>query len=55
MNTPVTILSGYLGTGKTTLVNQLLRSNQGKKIAILVNEFGNLPIDEDLIEAKDEQ
>jgi len=54
MNTPVTILSGYLGTGKTTLVNQLLRKNQEKKIAILVNEFGNLPIDEDLIEAKDE-
>lgn len=51
---PVTIISGYLGAGKTTLVNQMLRQAAGTKIAVLVNEFGALPIDEDLIEAKDD-
>jgi len=50
----VTIIGGYLGAGKTTLVNHLLRHANGKRLAILVNEFGALPIDEDLIEAKDE-
>lgn len=49
---PVTILGGYLGAGKTTLVNHLLRNANGKKLAVLVNEFGALPIDEDLIEAE---
>lgn len=51
---PVTILGGYLGSGKTTLVNHLLRNAQGKRLAILVNEFGDLPIDADLIEAQDD-
>ena len=51
---PVTILGGYLGSGKTTLVNHILRNNTNKKIAILVNEFGDLPIDEDLIESRDD-
>jgi len=50
----VTIIGGYLGAGKTTLVNQLLRHANGKRLAVLVNEFGALPIDEDLIEARDE-
>ena len=50
--TPVTILGGYLGAGKTTLVNHLLRNANGKRLAILVNEFGELPIDADLIEAQ---
>lgn len=49
---PVTIIGGYLGAGKTTLVNHLLRNANGRKLAILVNEFGALPIDEDLIEAQ---
>jgi G3E family GTPase len=49
---PVTIIGGYLGAGKTTLVNHLLRTANGRKLAILVNEFGALPIDEDLIEAQ---
>ena len=48
----VTILGGYLGAGKTTLVNQMLRQADGKRLAVLVNEFGALPIDEDLIEAE---
>lgn len=51
---PVTIIGGYLGAGKTTLVNQLLRNANGQKLAVLVNEFGALPIDEDLIEAQDD-
>ena len=51
---PITIIGGYLGAGKTTLVNHLLRHAEGVKLAILVNEFGELPIDEDLIEAQDD-
>lgn len=51
---PTTIIGGYLGAGKTTLVNQLLRNADGRRLAILVNEFGALPIDEDLIEAADD-
>lgn len=51
---PVTIIGGYLGAGKTTLVNHLLRHADGLRIAVLVNEFGALPIDEDLIEAQDD-
>ncbi len=50
----VSIIGGYLGAGKTTLVNNLLRNANGVKIAVLVNEFGALPIDEDLIEAQDD-
>lgn len=51
---PVTLIGGYLGAGKTTLVNQLLRHADGMRIAVLVNEFGEMPIDDDLIEARDE-
>ena len=51
---PVTIVSGYLGAGKTTFVNNALRKANGLKLAILVNEFGNLAIDEDLIIAQDD-
>lgn len=50
---PVTVIGGYLGAGKTTLVNHLLRNANGRRLAILVNEFGELPIDADLIEADD--
>jgi G3E family GTPase len=52
--TPVTVIGGYLGSGKTTLVNHLLRNADGKRLAILVNEFGDLQIDADLIEAQDD-
>ena len=52
---PVTIVSGYLGAGKTTLVNNALRKANGLKLAILVNVFGNLGIDEDLIIAQDDK
>jgi G3E family GTPase len=51
---PVTVIGGYLGAGKTTLVNHLLRHADGLKLAVLVNEFGALPIDADLIEAQDD-
>ncbi|MBT6273757.1 MAG: GTP-binding protein [Chromatiales bacterium] len=51
---PVTVIGGYLGAGKTTLVNRTLRQANGLRLAVLVNEFGDLPIDADLIEAQDE-
>jgi len=51
---PVSVIGGYLGAGKTTLVNHLLRHANGLRLAVLVNEFGTLPIDADLIEARDE-
>lgn len=46
---PVTIITGFLGAGKTTLVRHLLQNNQGRKIAVLVNEFGEVGIDGDLL------
>lgn len=50
---PVTVIGGYLGAGKTTLVNALLRQAGGQRLAVLVNDFGALAIDADLIEAED--
>lgn len=54
MKLPVTVIGGYLGAGKTTLINHLLRNADGLRLAVLVNEFGALAIDEDLIEAEDD-
>lgn len=48
---PVTIITGFLGSGKTTLIRHLLQNNQGRRIAVLVNEFGELGIDGDLLRA----
>ena len=45
----MTVIGGFLGAGKTTLVNHLLRNADGLRIAVLVNDFGALPIDRDLI------
>ena len=50
---PVTVIGGYLGTGKTTLVNHLLRAADGRRLAVLVNDFGATPIDRDLIVSGD--
>jgi len=46
---PVTVITGFLGSGKTTLIRQQLQNNQGKRIAVLVNEFGEIGIDGDLL------
>jgi G3E family GTPase len=52
---PVTVLTGFLGSGKTTLLNHILGSKHGKRIAVIENEFGEVPIDNDLvITAKEE-
>ena len=42
---PVTVLTGYLGAGKTTLLNHILTHEHGKKVAVIVNEFGEIGID----------
>ena len=47
--TPVTIVTGFLGAGKTTLVNYILNGNHGKTIAVIENEFGEVNIDEALV------
>ena len=52
---PVTVVGGYLGAGKTTLVNSLLRQADGRRLAVMVNEFGALPIDASLVEAADDR
>ena len=52
---PVTVLTGYLGAGKTTLLNRILSENHGKKYAVVVNEFGQIGIDNDLIVESDEE
>jgi G3E family GTPase len=51
---PVTLLSGFLGAGKTTLLNYILKENHGKRIAVIENEFGEIPIDHDLVIGVDE-
>lgn len=53
-STPVTVLTGYLGAGKTTLLNRILTEPHGKKFAVIVNEFGEVGIDNDLIVESDE-
>lgn len=52
---PVTVLTGYLGAGKTTLLNRILTGNHGKRYAVIVNEFGEVGIDNDLIVESDEE
>ena len=52
---PVTVLTGYLGAGKTTLLNRILTESHGKRYAVIVNEFGEIGIDNDLIVESDEE
>ncbi|MDJ0546753.1 MAG: GTP-binding protein, partial [Microcystis sp. M53601_WE4] len=44
---PVTVITGFLGAGKTTLIRHLLQNNQGRRVAVMVNEFGEVGIDGD--------
>ena len=53
--TPVTVLTGYLGAGKTTLLNRILSEDHGKRYAVIVNEFGEIGIDNDLVVGADEE
>lgn len=48
---PVTVITGFLGSGKTTLIRNLLQNNQGRRIAVIVNEFGELGIDGELLQS----
>ncbi|HEU0118807.1 MAG TPA: GTP-binding protein [Alphaproteobacteria bacterium] len=52
---PVTVLTGYLGAGKTTLLNRILSEPHGKKYAVIVNEFGEVGIDNELVVGADEE
>lgn len=52
---PVTVLTGYLGAGKTTLLNRILSEDHGRRYAVIVNEFGEVGIDNDLILKSDEE
>src|SRR5579875_69796 len=52
---PVTVLTGYLGAGKTTLLNRILSEDHGRRYAVIVNEFGEVGIDNDLVVDTDEE
>jgi cobalamin biosynthesis protein CobW len=48
---PVTVITGFLGSGKTTLIRHLMQNPQGKRLAILVNEFGSVGVDGDILKS----
>jgi G3E family GTPase len=52
---PVTVLTGYLGAGKTTLLNRILTEEHGRRFAVIVNEFGEIGIDNELVVGADEE
>jgi len=51
---PLTVIGGYLGAGKTTLINQILREPQGKRYLVMVNDFGAINVDASLLVSADE-
>lgn len=52
---PVTVITGFLGSGKTTLVNRILAEQHGRKVAVIVNEFGEISVDGQLILSQDQE
>src|ERR671937_3303767 len=52
---PLAILTGFLGSGKTTLLNRILKEEHGQRIAVIENEFGEVGVDNAIIESSDEQ
>ena len=52
---PVTVLTGFLGAGKTTLLNRILTEDHGRRYAVIINEFGELGVDNDLVVDADEE
>ncbi|MDP5350234.1 MAG: GTP-binding protein, partial [Paracoccaceae bacterium] len=50
---PLTVIGGYLGAGKTTLINRLLREDHGQRVLVMVNDFGAINIDADLLVSAD--
>ena len=49
MKIPTTVITGFLGSGKTTLIRQLLQNTERKRIALIINEFGDLGVDGDIL------
>jgi G3E family GTPase len=52
---PITVLTGFLGSGKTTLINKIIKSNPELKFALIINEFGEIGVDGKLIENYSEE
>ncbi|MCE3241439.1 MAG: cobalamin synthesis protein, partial [Deltaproteobacteria bacterium] len=52
---PVTVLTGFLGAGKTTLLNRILTAEHGRRVAVIVNEFGEVGIDHHLLISSEQE
>ena len=52
---PATVVTGFLGAGKTTLIRHMLQNAEGKKIALIINEFGDLGVDGDILKGCGEE
>ena len=48
---PVTVITGFLGSGKTTLIRNLIQNPQGKRLAVVVNEFGDVGVDGEILKS----